>query len=400
MEETKISSTSIYETIVAISALTLFGVLFSVTELFKSPFIVFAVILFVLYPFKKSKLIKIIISISSIIFLLWFLHSISNILIPFIIAFLLAYILNPLVEYLTTKKLSRALSSILIILLFVALIIVALIFLVPIIVNQFTEFIKTLPQALNDFKNWATTVIIPKLGSWGIPTEDINNKIANEIPGKLEKILNGLLGGLSGIFAGLSIVLSQLINIILIPFLTFYILKDFDNLKDFVKTLFPHKNRDKAVSYFHKIDDVLGRFMRGALTVALINAILVSIFLSLIGVRYSIFIGALAGLLDLIPYFGLLISLVIGLIVAFFSGDASIQVPLTLLTFIGLNILETSYLAPKIIGGKIGLHPALLILSLLVFSYFFGFLGLLIALPTTSIIILFFNEWLDRRKDN
>jgi len=84
--------------------------------------------------------------------------------------------------------------------------------------------------------------------------------------------------------------------------------------------------------------------------------------------------------------------------VALFSGDPGVQVPLTILTYIGLNILETSFLAPKIIGGKIGLHPALLILSLLVFSYFFGFVGLLIALPVMSIIILFVKEWLEKRK--
>ncbi|MGH2574845.1 MAG: AI-2E family transporter [Ignavibacteria bacterium] len=387
-----------HEVIISITALVLFGVLFTATELFKSPFIVFAVILLVLYPFKKSKLIRIIIALSVIIFLLWFLLSISQLLMPFIIAFILSYILNPLVEKLNRKNIPRGIASILIILSLIAVIVLAIIFIMPAIVNQFTDFIKTLPTALIDIQSWITSVLIPWLASIGIPTQDLQNKIVNELPGRLEQIFNAVLGGLSGIFSGLTIILSQIINLILIPFLTFYLLKDFNNIKSLVKKLLPSDNKEKIILYARKIDELMGRYLRGALTVALINGVLVYILLSLIGVKYSIFLGAIAGLLDLIPYFGLLISLIFGTSVAIFSGDPSVQVPLTILAFIGLNILETSYLAPRIIGGKIGLHPALLILSLLVFSYFFGFVGLLIALPTVSIIVMFVNEWLDKKE--
>src|SRR4030066_1516196 len=117
-----------YEVIISIIAIALFGVLFTVTDLFKSPFIVIAVILLVLYPFRKSKLIKVILSLSTIIFVVWFLNSIAQLLIPFIIAFLLAYILNPLVIWLTAKNISRTLSSLLIILVFLGLITLLIIF--------------------------------------------------------------------------------------------------------------------------------------------------------------------------------------------------------------------------------------------------------------------------------
>jgi predicted PurR-regulated permease PerM len=141
----------------------------------------------------------------------------------------------------------------------------------------------------------------------------------------------------------------------------------------------------------------MGSYLRGAITVALINGVLVSIFLTIIGVRYSILLGAISGLLDLIPYFGLLISLTLSTIVALLGSTPGVQVPFTIITYIGLNILETSFLAPKIIGSKIGLHPAVLILSLLIFSYFFGYIGLLIALPTVSILLMFCKDWMDRR---
>jgi predicted PurR-regulated permease PerM len=398
MNELKEQYIRTYEVIISITALVLFGVLFTVTELFKSPFIVLGVILFILLPFRQSKLIKVLLWLSVIIFTLWFLHSLSQILIPFIIAFLISYILNPLVDKLTTKKIPRTISSLLIILGFIAVLVLAAIFIVPILVIQFSEFIKTLPMTFRDVQNWVQTVLIPKLSSMGVPTEDLQNKIINELPGRLEKIFDAFIGSLSGIFTGLSIVLSQLINIIIIPFITFYILKDFEKIKSGVKKLFPLNSREKYTLYYHQIDDLLGRYLRGALIVALINGTLVAVILSIIGLRYSILLGALAGLLDLIPYFGLLISLVLSSLVALFSGDPLMQMPLTILTFIGLNILETSFLAPKIIGKKIGLHPAVLILSLLVFSYFFGFIGLLIALPSVSIILMFTKGWFNRRE--
>jgi predicted PurR-regulated permease PerM len=93
----------------------------------------------------------------------------------------------------------------------------------------------------------------------------------------------------------------------------------------------------------------------------------------------------------------LLIEITLSVIAAVFSGNPGLQVPLLIALYLLQNLLETSYLVPKIVGERIGLHPALLILSLLVFSYFFGFIGLLIALPVTSIILMFFKEWLAKR---
>lgn len=389
-----------HEVIISLTALVLFGVLFSVTELFRNPFIVFGVIMFVLYPFRKSKLIKIILWLSVIIFSLWFLHSISGLLAPFIAAFVISYALNPLVEYMSRRGMSRTLASALILLAFLIIISTAILLLAPPIAFQFSELIKSLPSALNNLQSWINSVLIPKLGSLGIPKEDIQNKLTQELPAKLEDILNSLLSGLSGIFAGLSVILTQVVNLILIPFLTFYIMKDFDKLKSLVKELFPPSGRKKAVTYYKKIDSLLGSFIRGQLTVSIIHGIIVYIFLSILGVKYAVFLGAIGIVLNLIPYFGLLVEMTLAVIVSLFSGDPGLQVPMVLILYLLQNLLETSFLIPKIVGAKIGLHPALLILSLLVFSYFFGFIGMIIALPTMSVLLMFFKEWLAARESD
>lgn len=399
MSDINTNTYKIHEVVISVAALVLFGVLFSVTELFHNPFIVFGVILFVLIPFRKSKLIKIIISLSSIIFALWFLHSISNLLAPFLAALVISYALNPLVEKMTGGKITRTIASAIILVAFLLISALAIILLAPPIAAQFSELIKSLPGALNDLQTWINVILIPKLNSLGIPTADIQTKLSKELPEKLENLLNTLLSGLSGLFAGISVVLTQVVNLILIPFLTFYIMKDFDNLKNLIKDLFPQKSRAKATEYYQKIDDLLGSFIRGQLIVSVIHGIIVYIFLSILGVKFAVFLGALGIVLNIIPYFGLLVEITLAVIVSLFSGDPGFQIPLVILLYLAQNLLETSFIIPKIVGNRIGLHPALLILSLFVFSYFFGFIGMLIALPTMSIIILFFKEWMASREE-
>jgi predicted PurR-regulated permease PerM len=398
MAEQKENTFRIHEIVISVTALVLFGILFTVTELFHNPFIVFGVILFVLYPFRKSKLIKIIISLSAIIFSLWFLHSISNLLAPFLISLVIAYALNPLVQYLSRKKLSRTLASALILLVFLLVTATLVLLLAPPIASQFSDLINSLPGALRDLQTWINVTLIPKLASLGVPTDDIQDKLSQELPTKLESLINGLLSGLSGVFLGLTLVLTQLVNVILIPFLSFYILKDFDSLKSLVLNLFPEKKRADARIIYKKIDGMLGSFIRGQLIVSIIHGIIVYTFLSILGVKYAIFLGALGILLNIIPYFGLLVEITLAVIVSLFSGDPGFQIPLVIIIYLLLNLLETSFIIPKIVGDRIGLHPALLILSLFVFSYFFGFIGMLIALPTMSIIIMFFKEWLAARE--
>lgn len=394
MNETNQNTFKTQEIVISVSAFAIFGVLFTVTELFHNPFIVFGVLLFVLFPFRKSKLIRTIISVSSIIFALWFLHSISTLLAPFVAALIISYALNPLVEKMTRGKITRTIASAIILVAFLLVAALAIILLAPPIAAQFSELIQSLPGALNDLQIWINAVLIPKLNSLGIPTADIQNKLSQELPAKLENLLNTLLSGLSGLFVGLSVVLTQVVNLILIPFLTFYILKDFDNLKTLIKDIIPKKSRKKATEYYQKVDELLGSFIRGQLIVSVIHGIIVYIFLSILGVKFAIFLGAIGIVLNIIPYFGLLVEITLAIIVSLFSGDPGIQVPLVIIIYLAQNLLETSFIIPKIVGNRIGLHPALLILSLFVFSYFFGFIGMLIALPTMSIIIMFFKQWL------
>ncbi len=114
----------------------------------------------------------------------------------------------------------------------------------------------------------------------------------------------------------------------------------------------------------------------------------------LIGVRYPIALGIITGLLTLIPFFGIIVSLVVSSIVAAISDPPALGKVLAVVTlFLSQNLLDTTVLSPKIVGKQVGLHPVALLLAFLVFGFFLGFIGLLIAVPTTSLLLAIWNEW-------
>ncbi|HKZ40030.1 MAG TPA: AI-2E family transporter, partial [Candidatus Hodarchaeales archaeon] len=187
---------------------------------------------------------------------------------------------------------------------------------------------------------------------------------------------------------------TQVLNVIIMPIVTFYLLKDFPQIIHKFKTLLPESRRESTSAYFVRIDEMLGHYFRGAIFVAIIQGIISTIVLSLLGVQYALVLGIMTAILDFIPYVGLLISLVVSSVVALLSGEpTTMKVVGVVLMYLSQKIVENTILAPRIIGSKVGLHPVLLILSLLIFGYFLGFVGLLIAVPTTAVIVLSFNLW-------
>jgi predicted PurR-regulated permease PerM len=187
--------------------------------------------------------------------------------------------------------------------------------------------------------------------------------------------------------------------VFLVPFLTFYILTDFPKIGHRFRLLFPRKIRDRVGDYMERADDLIGHYLRGVLTVAVLQGIIISVIFSVMDIKYALLLGLLAAILDLVPYFGLLTILIMSCIVATFSEPPIIPKVIFAIGSIGfLHLAEVVFLSPKFIGGRVGLHPLLIILSLLVFAYFLGFVGLIIAVPATALILLFVRDWEDRRR--
>jgi predicted PurR-regulated permease PerM len=394
---------SIMEVIVISTGLLLLLFLLYALDALVSPFLIFCTIIFLLYPLRGMSVAKNVMILASALFTLWLLVTIDEILSPFILSLFLAYLLHPIVTKLETSwKIPRWSSAVFIICVSIALMIVVLVLGLPHIIGQFEGILQAIGTISTQFVEWVLDGrFIKVVQKYGISVEQLRTMLTQSIAPRVEDILKGILKGTFGIVSGLQVIVSGIVNIIIIPFLTFFLLKDFPLVRYRVKMMVPRKRREQSVVFYHRVDQILGRYIRGTTIIAIFDAVAVSVGLWVIGIQYPLVLGILSGLLFFVPYFGFITIFCVSAFVASLSmGSISLPV-ISTVSFLGiLHIIENYVITPRIIGDKIGLHPVLLIFSLFIFGYFLGFIGLLIAIPAAAIIIVSIKEWeMNRKKE-
>jgi predicted PurR-regulated permease PerM len=391
----------VLDVVVITAGLVLVVLLLYTIQILISPFLILGTILFLLYPLRDSVVARNIMLLSVVLFALWFIYTIDEILAPFLLSLFFAYLLHPMVTRLENSwKVPRWTSALFIILCAIAVVIVLLILGLPHIIGQFEGILQAIGVISTQFVEWVLDADYTNiLNKYGISTDQLRSMLTTTIAPRVEDILKGLLRGTFGIVSGLQVILTGIVNIVIIPFLTFFLLKDFPIVRYRIKMMIPRKRRDQSVTFYHRVDQILGRYIRGTTIIAIIDALTVSFGLWIIGIQYPLVLGILSGLMFFIPYFGFLTILSVSTFVASLSmGVVALPVITTVSFLATLHIIEVYILTPKLIGGSIGLHPVLLILSLFVFGYFLGFIGLLIAIPAAAILIVSVKEWETNRK--
>ncbi len=393
--ETLFQSLGRIEIVLLVGAVLLILVLMYTIQSILSPFLVLGAILFLLYPLRQYVLAKTLIWLSIILFSLWFVHTISGILAPFIVSIVLAYILNPIVDKCEQWGIARWITSLVLIIIALTAITLIVFFLLPIALAQFEGVLNSFAQLGTDFNNmiWSGKTMA-MLERFGISAEELRTTLQGQFSPKLEDVLRSMLTGMLTVVSSLSYFATQIFYVVIVPFLTFYLMWDLPTIAERFRMLFPKHHRTRVDSYLKRADELIGRYLRGALMVAILQGVLVAVLFSIFGIKNAIVLGVIAAVLDLIPYVGLLITMVLSAVVALFSDPPVMQKLIFAVSSVAiLHLLEVMFLSPRIVGGKVGLHPLLIILSLLIFSYFLGFVGLLIAIPMTALIILLVREW-------
>ena len=383
------------EYILTVAALLLFsGFAFFIKDTL-TPLLLFFSIIFLLIPLRSNSFVKHFLILTVFIFLIWFLDDASQIITPFLISFALAYLFDPLVAKLEKWKIKRWISVLLIVLLVLGILIILSIVLIPIIIDELTSLVKLSITHSGAVAGW-----LEKKGNELLPLFSFDNGkvqefLISELPGKIQQVLETVFKGALNVTSAISTAISQLLNLILIPFLFFYLLKDFNKIQKWFHNLLQLKPEYNLQKYATNIDDIIAGFFRGQLTVCLIVAILTSVGLSLFGVRYALIIGIMAGVLNIIPYVGLLITLGFSITIALFSPSPTIEIIKVVVIIEIVQIIEGSFLSPKIVGDKVGLHPAWVMFSILILSHLLGFLGLIFAVPLAATIKIFVVEAMD-----
>lgn len=380
-----------------VAALILGALAFTVQSVL-SPFVLLAALLILLFPYRREPVARRILSLGVFLFLVWFTVSLLGLLAPFLVALFLAYLLNPLVAMAERRKVPRWAGASLSLLAILLVATVAIIFLLPPAVSQLKGAITSAASMPGDLLALLQSEdTLAFLQRFGVAPDQVRTFLAEQISPRLEGILTKVFEVLLGAVTSLSAIVLQLVNIIIIPFLAFYLLKDLPVLRRRLVDLFPAAQQGNVEDTLDWVDGILGRYFRGAVLVALIQGIIAGVALALIGVDYALVLGLMTGVLNVIPYVGLLISLVVSSLVAILSGGAiGGKVISVIILYLSQKLLEATVLGPKIIGSEVGLHPVALILCLLVFGYFLGFVGLLVAVPATALMMSGAGRWLDR----
>ncbi len=312
------------------------------------------------------------------------LSVLAPVLLPFVIGFVLAYFLNPVVDALAALHVPRWVSATVLLLLSTVLIAAAFVFLVPVLAQQTASLIAALPGEMERFKTLIEGAARDRLGA-RFPAAELAlsqalDGLKNALPQFASSVAQSLWSQGTAAFNFFSLMLVT-------PLVFFYALLDWPNLLGKIDSWLPRANAPQIRVLAAEIDGRVSAFIRGQGTVCLVLAAFYAIALSALGLRYGLLVGLMTGLLSFIPFAGW----ALGLITA--SALAAVQfwpdlkaVLLVPGVFLAGQALDAAVLSPHIVGAKIGLHPVWLIFALLTFSYLFGFLGLLVAVPVAAAI--------------
>ena len=316
----------------------------------------------------------------------------APVLTPFIVAAVLAYALTPLVnrlDRLGRGHMPRVLAVIVVeILLLVALLGIALL-VVPILAKEVPLMREQVPLLFDRLNNTLT----PLLAQWGVPfsldVANIKAFVLKYLNANFEDAFGSLLASLK---LGGSVAFAIIGNAVLIPVALFYLLMDWDRFVTSLTQLVPARVRGAFDSFTAEADAVLGQYLRGQLLVMLIMAVFYSVGLALFRLDLALPIGVFTGLAMFVPYLGfglgLLMAVLAGLL-QFSAASGPGAAILMVAVVYGLGqLVESLYLTPRLVGERIGLHPLAVIFALLAFGQVLGFVGVLIALPASAVLLV------------
>ncbi len=354
-------------------------------------------------PYTFDRVVRLIIGISVLIVIFLLMRRLSSVLLPFFIALLLAYMLDPLVLFFQFRlKLKYRFLAVAATLLLLASIIVGSLFLiVPRIANEISniaQIITNYAQGVN-LDNFLPVVWQNEIREF-LANLNFQSIMANEgLMSALRKIAPQLWSVLNG---SMSFLLGITVVIIIFLYLVF-ILLDYEKIADGIKNIIPPKYRTLGSEIFDDIQSGMNRYFRGQALIALIVGIMFSIGFTIIGLPMAIVFGLFVGMLNLVPYLqtiAVVPALLLVLLQSAQTGQSFLSAFLGLfIVFIIVQGTQDLILVPRIMGKVTGLHPAVILLSLSIWGSLMGMIGLIVALPLTTLIISYYKRFVLRETE-
>ncbi len=356
-----------------------------------NPFLLFVVLWAVLLPFRGRPGHGALLVTTGLLTLFWMLRATGSLLAPFVLSVVLAYLLDPMVDALQRRRLPRPVAIAVLTLPALALLAALLLLAIPAAVEQLGTMVQRIPVFFQRVADWVE-VGQQRLLRIDLPILDERELVARlravdsaAVVAFLEErrsaLAQQLWTGVLGLGRGVGSILSVLGYVVLTPALTFYLLRDWDGIVRGAGDLVPRPRRDGVVAYFREYDRLLGRYLRGQITVAIAIGAITGLGLWLARFPYAGTLGLLVAVFSVVPYLGLVLSLVPALFIALVSGSVGVSLLKVVVVYGVAQGLEGSVISPRVVGDSVGLHPVWVVLALALSGFFFGFVGLLIGVP-------------------
>ncbi|MGE0482828.1 MAG: AI-2E family transporter [Gammaproteobacteria bacterium] len=316
----------------------------------------------------------------------WLLYVLAPVLTPFVVGALLAYLGDPLVDRLEAAGLGRTPGVVVVFLAMLLLGVVGLVVLLPNLQRQLVMLLNAVPQMLE----WLQDSLLPRLSAMfdvELVEFDISG-IRKALLAHWQEV--GSLAGLVVDHLGRSgaLVLGWVTYLLLIPVVTFYLLRDWDLLVAAVRDLLPKRIEPVVSKLAGEIDAVLAEFLRGQVTVMAALASIYTVGLWLVGLNLAFSIGLLAGVVSFVPYLGVIVGVLVAGVAAFLQFHDLVHLLGVAAVFGVGQLLEGMVLSPLLVGDRIGLHPVAVIFAVMAGGQLFGFFGVLLALPVAAVIVV------------
>lgn len=310
------------------------------------------------------------------ILLLWLL---ADALMPFLLGAGIAYLTDPIATWMERRGIGRILATAFITVISVAAVVLSILLIIPLVIEQVRDLIKQAPEMIDEIRALAAHVL-PQVEREGAILSRATETMRENVNEWSVSILRTLwTGGMA------------LINFIAVAFITpvvaFYLLMDWKSLVSGIDSLLPRDHRDTIHRLARDLDGVLSGFIRGQLTVCLLLGLFYAAALMIVGLNFGLLIGLVAGLISFIPFVGSIVGGLLSVSVAAFQYWEDPVWILVVAVIFGIGqMIEGNFLTPKLVGGKVGLHPVWLLFALSAFGALFGFVGMLVAVPAAAMV--------------
>lgn len=323
----------------------------------------------------------------------WLFYALGPILAPFLTAAILAYICDPWVGKLAQRGVSRTWGTLITLTGLTLMFVLFVLILVPLFVTEAKALYEQLPKFVTKLKTDLLPWVSERFGV-NIPLDPQDfAKWLKDTAGDAGQAAGSAAGLIAGhVFASIRVgglaILGFVINALLVPVVLFYMLRDWPTMVAKVDALIPRRWQKKTRQLSREVDAVLAEFLRGQLSVMVIMAVLYTVALWAVGLQFALPVGIVTGLLVFVPYLGSVSGVLLGTIAALMQFQSITAVIPVWIVFMVGQLVEGFVVTPYCVGDRIGLHPVAVIFALLAFGQMFGFVGVLLALPLSAILLV------------